>query len=660
MFEHFAQLKSRILVILLVEIIGFLLLRFVFSVSYDWFALLSVGVNIILIWLLVETYQTDQKKRVLSISRVLGSDAKEAFLYGQVGVLTYDQNYVITWESELFEKRGLELIGRKVTSWLPETNSLFLGDEETITLQFEGAYYQIARKEDGQCLFFKDVTAEYELKVAYENEQVVLGLIHLDNYEETTQYEEEQKIAYIDSLLRQPVVEWAKEKGMFLRRIKSDRFLLVLNERIFKELMNEKFSILSYIRTTAQEMDVAITLSMAFARGSSDYQQLEEMVNNLLEMAQSRGGDQIAIKKLGEEVKYMGGSTEAQEKRSRVRVRVIAQTLRDLIQQSSDVVIVGHKEMDFDCMGAAIGVSRIVASYDKPVRIISKSGGIESKLAGALIRYKSVLKKNHVFVNESEAMETLGKDTLVIMVDHHIAAQSNGSSLIDKARKVVVIDHHRRSSDFTFNPVLVYLESSASSCSELVSELFPYQTNTVIMTFEEATIMLTGMLIDTNRFRTRTGSRTFEAAALLKKYGADTYEADDLLKDDFNDFELKTLIMKYAERQKNGILIAAVKENKAIPRSILSQTADGMLLIKDVEAAFVIALIDDKTVAISARSKGKVNVHVIMEKMSGGGHFSAAALQRENTTVLKLKEELDGVLNEYFDQEETENESNIA
>lgn len=660
MFEHFAQLKSRILVILLVEIIGFLLLRFVFSVSYDWFALLSVGVNIILIWLLVETYQTDQKKRVLSISRVLGSDAKEAFLYGQVGVLTYDQNYVITWESELFEKRGLELIGRKVTSWLPETNSLFLGDEETITLKFEGAYYQIARKEDGQCLFFKDVTAEFELKVAYENEQVVLGLIHLDNYEETTQYEEEQKIAYIDSLLRQPVVEWAKEKGMFLRRIKSDRFLLVLNERIFKELMNEKFSILSYIRTTAQEMDVAITLSMAFARGSSDYQQLEEMVNNLLEMAQSRGGDQIAIKKLGEDVKYMGGSTEVQEKRSRVRVRVIAQTLRDLIQQSSDVVIVGHKEMDFDCMGAAIGVSRIVASYDKPVCIISKSGGIESKLAGALIRYKSVLKKNHVFVNESEAMETLGKDTLVIMVDHHIAAQSNGSSLIDKARKVVVIDHHRRSSDFTFNPVLVYLESSASSCSELVSELIPYQTNTVIMTFEEATIMLTGMLIDTNRFRTRTGSRTFEAAALLKKYGADTYEADDLLKDDFDDFELKTLIMKYAERQKNGILIAAVKENKAIPRSILSQTADGMLLIKDVEAAFVIALIDDKTVAISARSKGKVNVHVIMEKMSGGGHFSAAALQRENTTVLKLKEELDVVLNEYFDQEETKNESNIA
>ncbi|TFG83495.1 MAG: DHH family phosphoesterase, partial [Erysipelotrichales bacterium] len=548
---------------------------------------------------------------------------------------------------------------RKVTSWIPKCNDLFTGDEETITVDVDDYIYQIVRKEDGQTLFLKDVTVLNHISDLYEKEQVVLGLIHLDNYEETIQYEEEQKIAIIDSRLRQPMVEWAKNKGMFVKRIKSDRYLLVLNEKIFAELMNDRFSILNYIRNTAQDMDVAITLSMAFARGTGDFNQLEEMVNNLLELAQSRGGDQIAIKRFGEDVKYFGGTSEAQEKRSKVRVRVIAQTLRDLIQQSSDIIVVGHKEMDFDCLGAAVCISRIVQSYGKPVRIVTKSGGIEAKLNSAMLRYKDVLALNHTMINEAEAMDNLSKDTLVIMVDHHIANQSNAQSVIEKAKKVVVIDHHRRNSDFNFNPVLVYLETAASSTSELVTELIPYQTNPVQLDGTEATLALTGILIDTNRFRNRTGSRTFEAASLLKKYGADTYEADDLLKDDYTDFELKTKILKSCERV-DGFAIATLDDGSVAPRAILSQVADSMLSIKEVEAAFVIANIDEKTVALSARSKGKINVHAIVEKMNGGGHFSAAALQRENTTVDKLKEELEEVLKQYLEEEEHENESHTA
>jgi c-di-AMP phosphodiesterase-like protein len=536
---------------------------------------------------------------------------------------------------------------------------LFTGEEETITVEVDDYIYQVVRKEDGQTLFLKDVTVRNHLSTLYEKEQVVLGLIHLDNYEETIQYEEEQKIAFIDSKLRQPMVEWAKTKGIFVKRIKSDRYLLVLNEKIFNDLMNDKFSILNYIRTTAQEMDVAITLSMAFARGTSDFIQLEEMVNNLLELAQSRGGDQIAIKQFGEDVKYFGGSSEAQEKRSKVRVRVIAQTLRDLIQQASDVIVVGHKEMDFDCMGAAVCISRIVQSYGKTVRIVAKSGGIEAKLNNAMIRYKEVLSLNHRLVTESDALDNLSKDSLVIMVDHHVANQSNAQSVIERAKKVVVIDHHRRNADFNFTPVLVYLETAASSTSELATELIPYQTNLVEFESTEATLILTGILIDTNRFRNRTGSRTFEAASLLKKYGADTYEADDLLKDDFSDFEMKTRILQNCERM-NGFAISALYDGTVAPRAILSQVADSMLSIKDVEAAFVIANIDPQTVALSARSKGKINVHVIVERMSGGGHFSAAALQRENTTVAKLKEELDEALKKYMEEEELKHESHLT
>ena len=638
MLESFDRLKSKIAIILLFEII-ILFIFFIFLFNYVYLLLfIYLLMNISFIYLIIQTYEKDQRDRIFSITRVLGKDAKDALEIGGVGIVTYDENYNVTWMSEMFDQRGISLIGSKITALSPEINKLFTGDSESLTIEVNDTIYEVIRKDNAQLLFFRDITEINRLESAYEDEQVVLGLIHIDNYEETTQYEEEQKIALIDSQIRQPVVDWAKKHGMFLRRIKSDRFLVVLNERIYKNVMNNRFDILSYIRKAAADADVAITLSMAFSRKTSDFLQLEEMVNTALELAQSRGGDQVAIKSFNEDTKYFGGSSQAQEKRSKVRVRVIAQTIRDLIQQSKTVIIVGHKEMDFDCMGAAIGMSRIALSYDKEVYIVSKSGGTEIKLSGALSKYKEILNQRHRFVSESEALEILDANTLVIMVDHNNAVFSNATSVIEKAKKVIVIDHHRRSSDFTFNPVLVYIESSASSVSELVAELFPYQVSNVDISMEEATIMFTGMLIDTNRFRNRTGSRTFEAASVLKNMGADTVEADNLLKDEFGEFELKTSMLKCSQQRAKGVVIAPYEEKAIVSRSIMSQVAEMLLSVKNVEASFVVARIDDHQVAVSARSKGKINVQVIMEKLSGGGHFSAAALQRENTTIEQMVE----------------------
>jgi cyclic-di-AMP phosphodiesterase len=651
MLESFDRLKSKIAFILLFEII-ILFIFFIFLFNYVYLLLfIYLLMNISFIYLIIQTYEKDQRDRIFSITRVLGKDAKDALEIGGVGIVTYDENYNVTWMSEIFDQRGISLIGSKITALSPEINKLFTGDSESLMIEVNDTIYEVIRKDNAQLLFFRDITEINQLESAYEDEQVVLGLIHIDNYEETTQYEEEQKIALIDSQIRQPVVDWAKKHGMFLRRIKSDRFLVVLNERIYKNVMNNRFDILSYIRKAAADADVAITLSMAFSRKTSDFLQLEEMVNTALELAQSRGGDQVAIKSFNEDTKYFGGSSQAQEKRSKVRVRVIAQTIRDLIQQSKTVIIVGHKEMDFDCMGAAIGMSRIALSYDKEVYIVSKSGGIEIKLSGALAKYRDILNQRHRFVSESEALEVLDANTLVIMVDHNNAVFSNATSVIEKAKKVIVIDHHRRSSDFTFNPVLVYIESSASSVSELVAELFPYQISSVDISMEEATIMFTGMLIDTNRFRNRTGSRTFEAASVLKNMGADTVEADNLLKDEFDEFELKTSMLKCSQQRTKGIVIAPYEEKTIVSRSIMSQVAEMLLSVKNVEASFVVARIDDHQVAVSARSKGKINVQVIMEKLSGGGHFSAAALQRENTTIEQMVILLDKSIQEYFEQE---------
>ncbi|MEA5026936.1 Cyclic-di-AMP phosphodiesterase GdpP [bioreactor metagenome] len=658
--SKFDKFKLYVFLIAMVELISIIFGAVLFGFNVVFLAIVIFVISIVMIILLLYAREKEKHDRIVEVSKILGSDAKEAFAYGDIGMLTYDENFVITWMSDFFISREINYIGEKVTKWLPDINRIFQGDEDSIVLEFQDAYYEIERKADSQMLFFKDITYEHQLELSYENEKVVVGLIHLDNYDEATQYQEEMNISIIDSEIKQPIIDWAKAKGMLIKRIKNDRFMVVLNETIFAKLVEARFSIMQEIQKTSDSYAIPITLSMAYARGTTDFQQLDEMLNNLLELAQSRGGDQVAIKKFGEDVKYFGGNREAQEKRSKVRVRVIAQTLRELIEQSHNVIIVGHKEMDFDCMGAAIGMSRIVSTYNKVVSIVYQDGDMEEKLAAALNKYSVQLQARLNFVNEIEALSILEESTLVIMVDHHNIQQTNAPELINRAKRIVVIDHHRRKTDFSFMPLLVYIESGASSVSELITELFPYQLSKVNVSEEEATIMFTGILIDTNRFKSRTGSRTFEAASQLKSLGADPVEADELLKDNYAEFELKTGVLKYCEKLDNGVIVTPYGGDTLLSRSIMSQIANEILSVQNIEAAFVIAMIDDDTVALSARSTGNINVQVIVEQMHGGGHFTAAALQRKDGTVEEIYSELKNVLANYFSERKNENESDTA
>ena len=613
-------------------------------------------VSTILLYYLYTNYAEDNKRRTVSVTEMISNEVAEALIYGKIGLLTYDDDYIVTWMSELFDERGINRISRKLLVWLPEVNDLFQGSLEKVTVEIDEMIYEITRKEDAQVLFFKDITATKKLETIYNEEQLVLGLIHLDNYEEATQYSEEQEISQINNTIRQPIVDWCRTNGMLLRRIKSDRFFVVLNEKTFNQIASNRFSILKQTRQASTELDAAITLSMAFARGSSDILELDEMANSLLELAQTRGGDQVVIKKKDEDVKFYGGSSEAQEKRSRVRVRIMANALKGLITKASNVIICGHREMDFDCMGAALCVSRITQAYGKQTCIIAKTGGLEEKLKDVYVENKENLVDRHLFVTESEAMNQLWQDTLVIMVDHHKPQTSNGASVLEKADKIAILDHHRRSADLSISPILIYVEAGASSASELVAELVPYLSSDVEISDVEATIMLAGMTVDTNRFRVRTGARTFDAASMMRKWGADPQRVDEYLKDEYDDFEIKNEVLKMSERYDNGIVLAATE--KRLSRSIMSQVADMILSVKGVEAAFVLAKTSDNEVAISARSSGHVNVQLVMEAMHGGGHLTAAAVQREHGTISELKEELFQALEEYFMEENT-NESNI-
>ena len=655
MQQKMNRIKQLVFVALAIQLAVVILLQLIFKLNILPGILVLIAEALIAVYLL-EFFQSANEEESIGLEKYLGSSYADAYLVGGVGMMNYDENYVITWQSELFKERGLDRIGSKLLTWLPEANDIISGETEKVNVQIDQYVYEVSKRENAPTIFFKDITLLNKYRGKYNEEHVVLGLASFDNYEESTMYADDADIANINATIRTPLNEYFQQYGVFLRRLNNNRYLLVLNERIYREIAADRFSILNIVRKASQKAEVSITLSMAFAKGSSNFAELDETVTKLMDLAQTRGGDQVAIQVVGEDVKYFGGSTEAAEKRSRVRVRVMAHALRDLIQHSSNVIICGHKNADFDCIGSAICLSKMASAFNKPVSIIAKTGGIEEKLEAAMKENEKELAEDITFVTEGEAINQLKDDTLVIMTDHHNILQSNGAKLLEMAERIVVIDHHRRSTDMGVKPILIYIEAGASSTCEILTEMIPFISSKVDISELEATFMLAGMTIDTRKWRERTGVRTYDAASALRKLGADPQVAYDYLKDTYEEFVLKSAIMNASESYPDGIVIAAV-ENEKITRSIMSQVADSLLSIQDVKAAFVIA--QDKSTginSISARSNGEINVQAIMEAMHGGGHMTAAATQRKDATVKELKEELINIIEQQ--KKEAEDESN--
>lgn len=656
----FTTFKSRVYLVLALELVACLVSGVIFGLPTTAIGLAILLINAICMQQVFEVQEKDNKKRIFSITRILGNDAKEAFNFGEVGIVTYDDKGIVTWMSDLFYERKIVDVNKNLGHQIPDLVPLIQGEVDALEVCVDDHFYSVIRKENATILFFKDITELNALKQQMENDSLVLGFINVDNFEEAIQYADEHKATQITGTIRQSIMDWAKEYNMILRRYKNDRYMMVMNEVNYVNVVNDRFKILDTIRRDAEKLDVAITLSMSFARGTNDIMALDEMAFEALELAQSRGGDQVVYKKFGADPVFFGGTTEAFEKRSRVRVRVMAQTIRDLILESSNVIIVGHQNADFDCVGSALCMSAIVRSYHKECAIVLRSGGVEEKLSGALAKNEEALSGRHMFVSEEEALESLGEETLVIAVDHHILSQSNGQEILKNAKKVVIVDHHRRGMDLIPNAILLYIEASASSTSELALELMHYQQTYVDIDETEATIMLTGILIDTNRFRNHTGTRTFEAAANLKKLGANLQEADELLKDSFEDFEMKQMAMRNLQLLEDGVVVSAMDENHKTSRAILSQVADYILSVKDIEAAFVIGQTLDGKIGISARSNGNVNCQVLMEVFQGGGHFAAAAAQVSNQTVKEVNDRLIEAIHKYFSEEGINNESDFT
>lgn len=623
----------------------YLLLNTPILLAFSVYALIK---NVI-IFLIVVYISYVLENNQLSVEEVLNKDAKNAFIFGGIALIQYDENRNIIWTSDLLKAMNINIVGVKLLEWQPHLASLF-DDEDVKVIDIKGKKFEAYINQGTKLIYLKDVTQLMSLQQDYLDQQVCMAYITIDNYEETLENADEPKMALIQSRSRQVIVDWAYSNGIIIRRFKSGGYLAFFNERIYRKQVENKFAILDTFKEMSKELDEVMTLSIGIGKDSRVLRELDEMASAALNLTYSRGGDQVAVKS-GEDkkVRFFGGNSDTFEKSSKVRARVIAQSLAGLIKNASQVIVMGHKNSDLDSFGASLGVAKIAMAYGKKTTVIIDFESIEKKTKEVAVLVKADPRYKGMIQSANEAIERVDKNTLLIVVDNHKSSLALSKALLERVKNKVIIDHHRRGEEFIEAPVLTYLEPASSSTVELVIELCDYQNVDLKINELDATIMYAGMLVDTNNFKQRVGVRTFQSAAHLKELQANVPMAYEFIKDSYEETLQRLSIAQTAYQYRPDILIACGQEGEEYNSSLLAKSSNALLEISGIKASFSIGRISKTKVAISARSTKDMNVQVIMEALDGGGHFSMAAAQFENKTIEEVRLLLEEKIQEYLD-----------
>ena len=499
-----------------------------------------------------------------------------------------------------------------------------------------------SKTEQGHILCLVDDTYYKAINREYVEKHPVVALAHFDNREELARDSSGSEDARIASEVEQVLTEWAQSMGGFLRRLSGGRFLILTDEIHIRQAMEKRFEVLDKIREIKAGERRSATVSIGVARGAESLQEAEQWARKALEMALGRGGDQVAVKQKNDTYEFFGGLSKGVERRDKVRTRVIAATLSDHIKESENVLIMGHRFSDLDSMGAAVGLwSAITKALHKPAFVVVDR---QQTLAGQIVeRIDANSGDRVVFLSPMDAMEQLSPRTLLIVVDTHSPDFVESRELLNHVSRVVVIDHHRLMVKRIDNAIVFYHEPYASSASEMVAELVQYIGDSTL-TQHEAEALLAGIMLDTKSFVLKTGVRTFEAAAYLRRRGADTVEVKRMFADSIDSYKAKYKIVSGAEIQQNCAIACADKEFPDI-RVVSSQAADELLSIRGVKASFVIYPTGN-VMNISARSLGDINVQLVMEVLGGGGHLTMAATQLPNLTIEQARTKLVAAIKE--------------
>lgn len=659
--------NTKNIVLAAVSIILVLLGVFVIRplLDLEYFVFYNILLFVLILWYILSgLYSKSRKVRISELEnkiKEMNSLAKRkinsediALNYLPVGIILYDDSFNIVYANPLAKDffsnvlvdRSISVINKELHENVSKRIGKFL-------VNVYDKLYDVVHYPKNNTIYLFEVTDRELIKQKYYENSDVIGVMSLDNFNEATANLDFQIKANTQGMILSALNNWCSKNEIYLINIRADKSFIVLNRKKLDELMKDEFSILNEISRIADENDVLITLSIGIAAYETSPAELGEAAEEALKLAIDRGGDQVVVNLKNQPIKFFGGKTNTVEKRSKIAAKVNSRALEDFFAERESVYIMPHAMTDIDALGAAIGILEMALTKNKNVKIVLDFDNIDQttqKLVNML--NQEYIKLLDYLIDPEDAEEEISLDSLLVLVDHHSVSQSNAPALVDKTKHIIVIDHHRRLDNSIPDLLMNYVEPYASSSVELVTELIDFFKQEVEIDPFEATLMLAGMMIDTNNFSYHTGARTFEAAAKLRLYGADPSKARLILRESLDDIKTKSNLVNRARIIKNHFAITSLEKTDLTDRVQLAKTADELLEIDNIIAAFAIGPIDGETVAVSARSINNYNVQVIMEKFGGGGHLNTAAAQIKNSTPEAIAKRIEDVIVENYKEDQ--------
>lgn len=630
-----------------------------------------IPVAILLFILLIAYTNWTNKRRKAELSEQLkdltlnvNTTAKTTLINSPFPLAIVETNGNMVWKSEKFnqefEKVDLDSflndVLRQIKVLIENSNKKEKGNIDT-EFKLDNKIYKILgsyvkSKKDSHSkeqdyttiLYFIDETEKKKLEANIEDSDLSLGIIMIDNYEEVNQRLSAESKPIFIAKVEKKIYDWADKYNAMIVKTDRDSFYCIADHKALKEMIEDKFSILDDVKNIDIPDIAQATLSIAFSNDGSTIVEKSESTRAVIDIALGRGGDQAIIKVDGK-YEFFGGRTQEVEKRTRVKARMVSHALTELIQESDNVLLMGHSHGDMDSIGSALGLYRLARTLGKEAKIVNETNGI------GIDKFIDTAKKSEgyddCFIGEQEAMDIITPNTLLIIVDTNKKTYVEVPELLEKVSRVVVVDHHRRSTDYIENTLLTFHEVYASSASELVTEILEYSQVKIDLKPIEMEALYAGVMLDTKNFTFKTGVRTFEACAFLRKCGVDIIKVKKWFQSDLETYQTISEIVSKSEIMNENIAISTYEKDDPNANIIAAKAADELLTIGGITASFVLGKIDN-TIYISGRSIGDINVQIILEKLGGGGHITLAGAQLENIDIEDAKQELINRINEYF------------
>lgn len=549
--------------------------------------------------------------------------------------------------TDVIKELKLKIENGKNTNNISISESMKIGDKNYKVI---AEYTKLREKEHKNSseymatVYFLDETNYVKLLEEYNNSRTCIGIIVLDNYEELMQRVTEEEKLKITSNAEKNIYSWVNKYDGLLVKSERDTYVCIFDQFNLEKIKEDKFEILDEIKEIKTQDNIQLTLSIAISENEKTNSEEYKSAKAVIDIALGRGGDQAIIKQNGKYY-FFGGRTQEVEKRTRVKARIVAQALEELMNSASNVIIMGHTNSDIDAMGSGMGVYRIAKTIGKDAYIVNETNG--TSLDNFINDLKDIEEYNDVIIDKAEALNKISADSLLVVVDTDKKNYVEAPELLDKTDKIVVIDHHRRGTDYIENAILTFHEVYASSACELVTELVEYAEKTVKLTKFEVEALYAGIMMDTKNFTFKTGVRTFEAAAFLRKCGVDIIKVKKWFQSDLETYNKISEIVAKSKIIDDTIAISIYDKEDSDANITCAKAADELLTISNITASFVIGKMGDK-IYISGRSIGDINVQLILEKLGGGGHITVAGAQVEGMTQEEVKQELINRINEYF------------